>query len=169
MKASHIPRESLESAGLVTEVMSDERRATITWHDGHQSVFHTIWLRDNCSCDLCGDHSGGHRFFELNMMPGELTNRISFDGNLIKIDWLKEAHSTVFDAAWLRSHCYSNQERARRRHKPVLWDAGLTECLPHVSYPAALEDQEQLLAIYDAVRTYGISVSYTHLTLPTKA
>jgi len=40
MKASHIPRESLESAGLVTEVMSDERRATITWHDGHQSIFH---------------------------------------------------------------------------------------------------------------------------------
>ena len=156
MKASHILRESLESAGLVTEVMSDERRATITWHDGHQSVFHTIWLRDNCSCDSCGDHSGGHRFFELNMMPGDLANRISFDGNLIKIDWLKEAHSTVFDAAWLRSHCYSNQERARRRHKPVLWDAGLTECLPHVSYPAALEDQEHLLAIYDAVRTYGI-------------
>ena len=156
MQASHIPRESLEFAALVTEVMSDERRATITWHDGHQSIFHTIGLRDNCSCDSCGDHSGGHRFFELNMMPGDLANRISFDGNLIKIDWLKEPHSTVFDAAWLRSHCYSNQERARRRNKPVLWDAGLTKCLPHVSYPAALEDQEQLLAIYDAVRTYGI-------------
>ena len=63
MKASHIPRESLEFAGLVTEVMSDERRATITWHDGHQSVFHTIWLRDNCSCDSCGDHSGGASVF----------------------------------------------------------------------------------------------------------
>ena len=156
MKASHIPRESLESAGWVTEAASDAHSATITWHDGHQSVFHTVWLRDNCSCDSCGDHSGGHRFFELNMMPGELTNRISFDGNLIKIDWLKEAHSTVFDAAWLRSHCYSDQERASRRPQPVLWDAELAKHLPRVSYPAAREDQAQLLKIYDSVRTYGI-------------
>ena len=137
MKASHIPREDLRSVGLVTNVASEEHSATITWHDGHQSVFHTVWLRDNCSCDSCGDHSGGHRFFELNMLPGELTNGISFSGNLIKIDWLKEGHSTVFDATWLRSHCYSDQERVSRRHKPVLWDAGLTKHLPSVSYPAA--------------------------------
>jgi len=71
------------------------------------------------------------------MLPGELTNGISFSGNLIKIDWLKEGHSTVFDAAWLRSHCYSDQERVSRRHKPVLWDARLTKHLPSVSYPAA--------------------------------
>ena len=156
MKASHIPRESLASVGWVTEVESDAYSATITWHDGHQSVFHTVWLRDNCSCDSCGDHSGGHRFFELNMMPGELSNRISFNGNLIKIDWLKEGHSTVFDAAWLRSHCYSDQERAGRRHQPVLWDAELAKHLPSVSYTAAREDQAQLLQIYDTVRTYGI-------------
>ena len=51
MKASHILRENLESAGLVTEVMSDECRQIITWHHGRQSIFHTIWLRDNGSCD----------------------------------------------------------------------------------------------------------------------
>ena len=51
MKASHIRRESLASVGWVTEVASDAHSATITWHDGYQSVFHTVWLRDNCSCD----------------------------------------------------------------------------------------------------------------------
>ena len=90
------------------------------------------------------------------MMPGDLANRISFDGNLIKIDWLKEAHSTVFDAAWLRSHCYSNQERARRRHKPVLWDAGLAGVFLMSAIQPLWKIWEQLLAIYDAVRTYGI-------------
>ena len=68
MEASHIARKCTESVNLVTGVSSDEHSVTITWHDGHQSVFHTVWLRDNCSCDLCGDHSGGHRFFELNML-----------------------------------------------------------------------------------------------------
>ena len=156
MEASHIARKCTESVNLVTGVSSDEHSVTITWHDGHQSVFHTIWLRDNCSCDSCGDHSGGHRFFELNMMSDELSNHVSLNGNVVKIDWVREGHTTVFDTAWLRSHCYSDQERISRRHKLVLWNASLTEDLPRVNYPDALEKPEQLLEIYDAVRTYGI-------------
>ena len=119
MEASHIARKCTESVNLVTGVSSDEHSVTITWHDGHQSVFHTIWLRDNCSCDSCGDHSGGHRFFELNMMSDELSNHVSLNGNVVKIDWVKEGHTTVFDTAWLRGHCYSDQERISRRHKLV--------------------------------------------------
>ena len=148
MEASHIARKCTESVNLVTGGSSDEHRVTITWHDGHQSVFHTIWLRDNCSCDSCGDHSGCHRFFELNMMPDGLSNHVSLNDDLVKIDWEKEGHTTVFDAAWLRSHCYSDRERLTRRHKPVVWDSSLTEYLPRVNYPDALEKPEQLLEIY---------------------
>lgn len=89
-------------------------------------------------------------------MPDGLSNRVSLNDDLVKIDWVKEGHTTVFDAAWLRSHCYSDQERLTRRHKPVLWDSSLTEDLPRVNYPDALEKPEQLLEIYDAVRTYGL-------------
>ena len=156
MEASHIPRKSTEPANLVRAINSNARTVTITWQDGHQSVFHTIWLRDNCSCIACGDHSGGHRFFELNMMPDELSNQVTFNDDMIKIEWIKEGHTTVFATAWLRSHCYSEQERLGRRHAPVLWDASFTEDLPKVNYPDTWEKRERLLEVYDAVRTYGI-------------
>ena len=76
MQASHIARNRVEPGNTVSAVEGTCSGVTINWQDGHRSVFHPIWLRDNCSCDDCGDHSGGHRFFELNMLPEDLTNRI---------------------------------------------------------------------------------------------
>ena len=102
MEASHIARKCTESVNLVTGVSSDEHSVTITWHDGHQSVFHTIWLRDNCSCDSCGDHSGGHRFFELNMMSDELSNHVSLNGNVVKIVLATRSGSTPLS---IRNFC----------------------------------------------------------------
>lgn len=156
LEASHIARARVEPENLVTGVYSDARKVTIDWADGHRSEFHTVWLRDNCSCESCGDHSGGHRFFELNMLPQKLANNASVEDGLLKIQWIEDGHVTQFDTAWLRSHCYSSEERGRRRHRPVLWDAAFTSNLPSVSYAEALNSNTQLLRIYDAVKTYGI-------------
>ena len=67
MKASHVARYRAETEYLIKGVKSNQQGVEVEWCDGHRSIFHSIWLRDNCSCDQCGDHSGGHRFFELNM------------------------------------------------------------------------------------------------------
>ena len=119
MQASHIPRRRTEPENRVLSIESDQQHVSIEWHDGHRSAFHPVWLRDNCSCEECGDHSGGHRFFELNMLPASLENQITHADGLIKIVWLADNHTTSYDPAWLRSHCNSNQERSKRREKPV--------------------------------------------------
>lgn len=156
MDASHIALRRTESKYLVNRVDTEPDQTTIEWSDGHQSVFHTIWLRDNCSCEACGDHSGGSRFFEINMIPDDLSNTITLADGMLKISWTADGHTSLFDPAWLRSHCNSDSERRLRRHHPTLWDETLNGNLTQIDYQRAREDPSELLRLYDAVRTYGI-------------
>lgn len=156
MKASHVARHRLEPENQIESIKSSEHEIQIAWLDGHRSTFHTLWLRDNCSCDKCGDHSGGHRFFELNMLPIRLENTVSHANGVLQLIWTEDGHVTQYDSAWLRCHCNSQIERNKRRIKPVLWDASMTGNLPVVCYPKATKDDAELLNLYDAVRTQGI-------------
>lgn len=156
MKASHVARRRIEAEFQIDNIRSSEQKIEIDWHDGHRSTFPAIWLRDNCSCNECGDHSGGHRFFELNMLPNRLDNTVTHADGLVKIAWTNDGHNTFYDTAWLRCHCTSPQERSKRRIKPALWDASLTGNVPEVNYLKAIEDPSELLKLYDAVRIKGI-------------
>ncbi len=156
MEAAHVARRRTESEYLIERVGSDKDAVTIDWQDGHQSKFHTIWLRDNCSCEKCGNHSGGSRFFELNMLPDSLANKTTLIDGMINIVWTADGHTTRFDPTWLRCHCYSESERKERRHTPALWDASIKSYLPEVDYQLASEDPAELLKLHDAVRRYGI-------------
>ena len=156
MEAPHIPRQSIDPMHRIAELDNSTDHIHIKWDDGHLSKFDTVWLRDNCSCDECGDHSGGHRFFELNMLPDCLANDVSHVDSMLKIKWTADGHITLFDPAWLRNHCYSDQERKKRRQQPELWDFSITGNLPEVNYVAAIDDRVELLKIYDSVRKYGI-------------
>ncbi len=156
MQAAHVARNVETPQTAVSTIRSDARTVEIGWGDGHVSTFHTIWLRDNCSCEICGDHSGGHRFFELGALPGSLANSAVLVGDMVQITWDADGHVTRFDPAWLRAHCYSETERAARRHQPETWDASITGNVPEVDYVEMQSDEHRMLALYDAVRTHGI-------------
>ncbi len=156
MQASHVARNRTETAYEITAIESDEHLLRIDWDDGHRSEFHMVWLRDNCSCEECGDHSGGHRFFELGMLPDSYSNEANLVDGMVQIKWLEGHHVTKFDPAWLRAHCYADNERRKRRHHPITWDASITGNVPEVDYPKAREDDAELLKLYDSVRTHGI-------------
>lgn len=156
MQASHVAQRYTESRYVVESVDSDQDKVNIKWGDGHRSTFYTIWLRDNCSCEQCGDHSGGSRFFELNMLPENLANTTSHPDNMIRIEWVADSHTTHYDPAWLRGHCSSEKERRSRAHNPILWDQSLNDNLPEVNYELAKTDQTEQLKLYDSVRDYGI-------------
>ena len=156
MFAAHIASENSDPRSTISAFDSNSNQITIHWADGHVSDFHTIWLRDNCSCDECGDHSGGHRFFELSMMPKHFENKVEMDGDLLRIKWLADGHATHYDPAWLRAHCYCDQEREQRRHHPVTWDGSIAQKLPQIDYEIAKKNDEELLKLYDSVRTFGI-------------
>lgn len=33
--------------------LADERAVAVTWQDGFSAKFHTLWLRDHCTCPEC--------------------------------------------------------------------------------------------------------------------
>ena len=43
----------------IRRVDSGDRAFAVEWADGHESVFHYVWLRFNCACDVCGDLDSG--------------------------------------------------------------------------------------------------------------
>lgn len=156
MQAAHIARQRTDAASAVDTIHSDRRVLVIDWGDGHRSAFHTIWLRDNCSCDECGDHSGGHRLFELARLSGSLSNEAALVGGMIRIEWQADGHITVFDPAWLRAHCYAESERVKRAHRPVTWDASITGRIPDVDYAEAVGNDVAGLKLFDSVRSFGL-------------
>ena len=156
MFAADIKRRSDAPEATITEVSSTEADLTVHWADRHVSTFHTIWLRDNCCCESCGDHSGGHRFFELNQLPDDLSNTAELTGDLLRITWDADDHVTLFDPAWLRAHCYSETERRKRRVTPQTWDALATGKLPEADYVKARDESGELLHLLESVKRHGI-------------
>ena len=156
MQASHISRKSPAPSNSIKSIVPNGRTMQINWEDDHQSTFHNIWLRDNCSCTICGDHSGGSRFFELGDIGDNLDCETAVQDTMFTITWAADGHVTQFDQAWLRAHCNSNSERTKRRHSPILWDASFTGNVPEADYEKAQVDDFERLKIHDAVRTYGI-------------
>ncbi|MEM9333180.1 MAG: TauD/TfdA family dioxygenase [Pseudomonadota bacterium] len=156
MQAANVARHIQEPESLISQLSSDNQTLKIDWLDGHQSVFHNVWLRDNCACEQCGDHSGGHRFFELNGLPDTLDHTARIVGDMIQITWTEDGHITCYDPAWLRAHCYSDAERAKRRHQPQTWDASLSGQVPEIDYTLALKNESELLNLHNAVRSHGI-------------
>jgi gamma-butyrobetaine dioxygenase/trimethyllysine dioxygenase len=157
MNPAQTPRYDNSSYASVKSFKYNENSLSIIWEDNHTSTFPNIWLRDNCSCDSCGDHSGGSRFFELGMMSGDLTIKdIGVNDGVIKLNWNSDGHVTLYDASWLRSHCLSKEERGIRLHKPILWDKELKGHVPEADYDLARTDETERLKIFDAVRDYGL-------------
>lgn len=123
--------------------------------DGHESIFHYLWLRDNCSCSSCGRHDSGSRFQALLELPEDIAPALVqiTDGRL-HVVWSIDGHSSVYDAYWLRTRCYSAEERARRHPRRRLWD-GRLEDLPVADFITARSDAGERRRLFGAVAEYG--------------
>ena len=154
-----LPTET-HDRNVITQVECNEHRLNIMWADGHQSRFHHLWLRDNCFCSECGDTWTGRRFVMLTDFDPDISPEsadIDDEGNLC-VTWSGDSHRSHYDAAWLRSHCYSPQERDRRRCRPLLWDRSLIEKLPATNYDKVSTNDDSLLHLYELLRDYGIAL-----------
>ncbi len=130
----------------------------INWADGHTSLYHYIWLRDNCACAACGPHSSGSRFQALLDIPDDIApSQADHDEFTTIVTWAGDGHRSCFDGGWLRQHCYSCTECARRGCKKTLWDSSLTE-LPAVDYRLAQSSAREWRLLFANVAEYGFVV-----------
>jgi [2-(trimethylamino)ethyl]phosphonate dioxygenase len=104
----------------MSELRVDPSRVHVTWDDGHESTFHALWLRDNCPCGECR-HPSGQRVLDTRTLPDDVALGFAHAENGHVRAVFMDGHEARFDAAWLRAHCYCDEERPTSRRR--LWDA----------------------------------------------
>jgi len=157
---SRLPDTPTEQALLIGHIDRRQRNIVVTWKDGHRSLFHHIWLRDNCTCAECGDRSGGHRYLELGSIDPDIApDEVSVeDAGSLRIRWSGDGHITRYSPAWLRAHCYSNESIAGRRQQPVLWDSNLNGEIPEWDYDQIVTDESIRLQMFQRIADYGFVI-----------
>lgn len=142
----------------ISDIQQDRRNLFLDWNDGHRSTFHYLWLRDNCYCPVCGDPKHGEKRFRIVDVPLDIEPLlVSWDsGNELEIIWKPDSHKSIYDARWLRQHCYSATEREHRQHRPILWDKNIVTTLPRVDYKDVQSDDKSRLQLLEKLRDYGI-------------
>ncbi len=142
----------------ISQVQQDQRKLFVYWNDGHRSTFHYIWLRDNCYCSACGDPKHGEKRFRIVDIPLDLKPlSVHWDsGNTLEILWQPDAHKSIYNAQWLRQHCYSATEREHRQYRPILWDSNIITNLPQIAYEEVKTGDKSCLQLLEHLRDYGI-------------
>eukprot|EP00048_Salpingoeca_helianthica_P003065 m.63473 g.63473 ORF g.63473 m.63473 type:complete len:417 (+) comp12469_c2_seq2:187-1437(+) len=99
----------------------------IAWGDGHESFFHSVWLRDHSPNDF--HPSSGQRQIDTVSIPLDISASkltVSPCGRNVDVVWSDMSFST-FSLKWLRANCYSPSEIVARsksiKVKPITWDA----------------------------------------------
>ena len=144
----------------ITSLTREPKALRIRWADGHESVFHYIWLRDCCYCATCGDSYSSKRYLVPHEIPPASSPNaveLSPEGG-VTILWDPDNHRSHYAAAWLRRHCYSDAARAQRRHHPRPWDAAAAASLPPVHYEAVRDSDSARLDLLRRLRDHGFAL-----------
>jgi len=151
---------------IIQDIATGPRGITIDWDDGHVSEFHFSWLRDNCRCSDCWHPQAQERLFDALAITSELIPsavRKDSEGTLI-IDW--DGHESIYDPVWLRQHCYSASERARRLVAPTLWNSTLAANPPKVSYESIMSGDAGLANWLKLISEYGFALMHGGPAMP---
>jgi len=154
---------------------TDERLIQLTWGDGHQSIFHMIWLRDEDRSAACYDEATGQRLTDTAALPldiGATEIRVTEGGRRLLVEWnrvVAGVERSAFDSDFLRSHCAVSAECRGADDCAVppyayTWGKELETLLPTLSVPYADLMQPgdagelAVLRLLGMVRSYGVGV-----------
>ncbi|MDH3633175.1 MAG: TauD/TfdA family dioxygenase [Gammaproteobacteria bacterium] len=144
----------------------DNGMVEVVWSDSSSSIFHPLWLRDNCRCESCGDPAIGYRnlrltALDLDIMPGAL----ALEPDLLTVSW-PDSHRSTFTAPWLHVHAGNMTAREARVFKPRLWDQDFRDAPPRFDYAGLEDDDAVLLQVLQQVRDSGICLLQNAPTEP---
>ena len=143
----------------IHQVVVENDHVSVTWGDGHHSRFHSAWLCHSLPYSESDQFSApSGRFLRNANAPASLESAVVTQEGDLEVTWQPNSFKSMFRAAWLRDHCYSTEERARRRRAVELWDAGIANGIPQSDYTAVCADDTALLTLYDQVIDYGFAL-----------
>ena len=151
----------LKPAFQIDSVTASPKSVHIRWQDGHESLYHKLWLRDSCRCPNCFQRdtlslNSGHDPLRIPLNPVTQDVKMSADGNL-QIVWggQEQGHHSEFDASWLRVHGYDDPLLQQPR-QPRLWDASID--IPRFDYEEVMYDDDALLQWLEYMIELGVVI-----------
>ena len=138
------------------EAMAD--RVSITWDSGDQSVFHYLWLRDNCPCPACRHQSVPERLIDSLSIPTDVAParlEVTPAGDL-HVEWDGDDHRSCFDGSWLAEHAYDVAPQPCVSQR-TLWAEHPTGPPPETDYDEIMGADEGLLAWLHQIARHGFS------------
>jgi len=141
----------------IRQLDTGERAFPVHWADGHESVFHFVWLRFNCACEICGDLGSAIGTVMMADIPVAVSPREACvdDSGWLNVVWGYDGHESWFEPDWLRAYCFSETARLARRHQPKLWKASFVDKLPVLDYQRVVGDEAVRLEAFESLRDYG--------------
>jgi gamma-butyrobetaine dioxygenase len=141
-------------------VSVEPRWLVVVWSDDRTSLFHHIWLRDNCPCELCVHQVTKEQTFELVTVSPEVRPQAAAidDTGSLAVTWADDGHQSRFHTGWLRANCYSDEARAERLVTTRTWDSSTFSGPPTFDGSAVMSDDRALYEWLRALATYGISL-----------
>ena len=144
----------------IRSVVAEDRAFRVVWDDGRVSLFHYVWLRDNCACETCIDPRTREQVFETDLIPDGISPdqfAVCEDGAL-NVVWTGDGHTSLYHPGWLRTHCYSEQARNERGRRYDTWDSRLAGHLPSFAAGAVMADDRVLLEWLRALWRVGVAM-----------
>jgi gamma-butyrobetaine dioxygenase len=94
----------------ITAIDHDSRTLSVTWQDGRQSRYHSIWLRENAADDSTVNPATRERILDLSRLEAWPTiKEAQLEPNgAVTIEFLPERRQLSFHPGWLWAHDYAN-------------------------------------------------------------
>jgi DUF971 family protein len=146
------------------KMQSGESMVKIDWSDGNQHRVPSVFLRDNCQCNVCFNSQTKQRLCDiLKITQTDFTTSmvsVTQDGDKLQIQW-PDGHVSEFDSNWLRERLIPeniDESKGLIDSESVLWGSEISESIPAVDFPQMMRDDEVLFKWLDNVRRYGVAL-----------
>uniref|UniRef100_A0A8D0GFW6 gamma-butyrobetaine dioxygenase n=1 Tax=Sphenodon punctatus TaxID=8508 RepID=A0A8D0GFW6_SPHPU len=144
------------------EVLDANHFVRVHWEVGGESLYPSVWLRDNCQCPNCFLQSAKARKLPLEDLDVNIGVKdvTLIGGKKVQITWPDE-HTSEFEADWLNKRCFSEQARAKMQEELFLperlyWGSDLQ--LPTMPFEEVLCSDESAYKWMSTLKKVGIVV-----------
>ncbi|KAK7504865.1 hypothetical protein BaRGS_00003893, partial [Batillaria attramentaria] len=130
----------------------------VTWKDGSESNFHSLWLRYSCHCKQClEEHTGQRLFLCENLDPDATIQSVEKEGDSLVITWGgQEQHTGFVPVQFLKE--YDHSSTALKTKKEAITVNTFAKSVPELQYKDVVEKDEGLYQWLNAMSKFGFCV-----------
>ena len=146
-------------AFTIKKVTLSSTAVSIIWEDNKKSLFHFLWLRDNCPTSFHPDTR--MRIFNILSVSKDIyPTKIKKENNNLIIHWSENYHISKYDLKWLRNHCYTNNNNHRTICKHIFWKNTLKSKLQLISFnfDHLINHKKKFIRWLELLSSYGVTI-----------